>query len=78
MGRHRRNRRCKKNKKEYVYIPPVVEYIYNTIYKLEIKNSLIKHGGQGVFALEDIPENTCIGEYTGEKKHKTEFTPMKI
>ena len=70
MGRHRK----RKKKLEYVYIPPVVEYIYNTKYKLEIKDSLIKYGGQGVFALEDIPENTCIGEYTGEKKHKDDFT----
>ena len=62
-------RRKRKNKVEYVYTPPKIEYIYNTNYKLQVNNSLIKNGGLGVFTLEDIPNNQLIGEYIGEKKH---------
>ena len=68
MGRRRR----KKNK--YVYIPPKVEYIYNTDYDLAIKDSKIKNGGLGLFSNQDIDMNTNLGEYIGETKKTGAFT----
>ena len=65
MGR--RKHRRKHN--EYVYIPPKIEYIYNSNYNMKIDNSLIKNGGLGVFTLDNIPNNTLLGEYIGEKEH---------
>ena len=50
MGR--RKHRRKHN--EYVYIPPKIEYIYNSNYNMKIDNSLIKNGGLGVFTLDSI------------------------
>jgi hypothetical protein len=70
MGR----RRKRKNKIEYVYIPPKVEYVYNSDYNLKVDTSLIKNGGLGLFALEDIPKGVLLGEYIGEKKHTSQPT----
>tara|TARA_Y100000991_G_scaffold205087_1_gene181107 strand:+ start:540 stop:977 length:438 start_codon:yes stop_codon:yes gene_type:complete len=64
-----RKKKYTKKKNEYIYIPPKVEYVYNSNYKLKVDNSLIKHGGLGVFTEENIPKDTLIGEYIGEKKH---------
>ena len=66
MGRKKKYR---KKKNEYIYIPPKVEYVYNSNYKLKVDNSLIKYGGLGVFTEENIPKDTLIGEYIGDKKH---------
>ena len=66
MGRKKKYR---KKRNEYIYIPPKVEYVYNSNYKLKVDNSLIKYGGLGVFTEENIPKDTLIGEYIGEKKN---------
>ena len=62
----------KKNKKKikYVYNEPKIQYIYNTIYELEIKNSLIKNSGKGVFTKEKLQKNTHLGNYIGKKYPK--------
>tara|TARA_B100001971_G_scaffold196683_1_gene204726 strand:- start:2145 stop:2585 length:441 start_codon:yes stop_codon:yes gene_type:complete len=63
---NRRKRKKRKPKYNYVYIEPTPEYIYNANFKLEIKKSTIDCGGNGVFTLEPIKNNTIIGEYIGD------------
>tara|TARA_Y100000389_G_scaffold205145_2_gene264073 strand:+ start:1058 stop:1507 length:450 start_codon:yes stop_codon:yes gene_type:complete len=74
MGRRRKLNSKNKNKNQYTYIPPKIEYIYNNLYNLKIENSLIKNGGLGVFTLENIPKNALLGEYIGEFKHNNDTT----
>jgi len=69
MGR--RKRKCKH---DYVYNPPVPEYIYNSNFNLCIKNSNIPNGGLGVFTNEYIKQNEYLGNYTGEIKENERFT----
>lgn len=69
MGRRRR-----KPPKPYPYPLPKVEYVYNSAYSLEVKPSRITNGGLGVFTMEEIPANVALGEYCGEKRHKSEPT----
>ena len=59
-------RKKRKPKYNYVYVEPTPEYIYNANFKLEIKQSSIDCGGNGVFTLEPIKKNTVIGEYIGD------------
>ena len=63
----------KKRKNKYVYNEPKIEYIYNTVYELEIKNSLIKNSGKGVFTKEKLKKNTHLGNYIGKKYSKDVF-----
>jgi len=69
-----RKRKKTKNLSKDTYEPPVAEYVYNTNYNLKVDISLIKHGGLGLFTMENIPKNTFIGEYIGEVKHTDEPT----
>lgn len=55
----------KKPKHEYHYIEPIPSYYHTSKFNIEIRDSNIKQAGQGVFALEDIPENTLIDNYLG-------------
>lgn len=64
----------RKSKQVYKYIPPKIEYIYNSKFKLEIKSSSIKNAGLGVFANQFIPRNTLLGEYTGTLKTSDQFS----
>lgn len=72
-NRRNKKKRASKNKSDLFPLPEP-EYLYNSKYMLSIKDSLIKNGGLGVFALENIPENTLLGEYIGDKLHKTNPT----
>ena len=56
----------RKPKYEYKYVEPVPSYYHTSNFKIEIRDSNIKEAGQGVFALEDIPENTLIDHYMGD------------
>jgi hypothetical protein len=38
---------------------------------VSVRSSRIEKAGDGLFANEDIPEGTCIGEYTGERRSLT-------
>lgn len=58
-------RKQRKNKHEYQYVEPVPSYYHTSSYKIEIRPSTIEKAGQGVFTLEEIPENTLIDHYTG-------------
>lgn len=73
MGRGS-HRKKKKGKIPYKYIPPVIEYIYNTEFNLYIQESNIKNSGLGVFSNQLIPKNTYIGNYIGELKENGSFT----
>lgn len=73
MGRGKHRKR-KKSKIPYEYVPPKVEYIYNTEFNLCIQQSKIKNGGMGLFSNVDIPDNTYLGNYIGELKENNAFT----
>ena len=73
MGRGKHRKR-KKSKIPYEYVPPKVEYIYNTKFNLCIQQSKIKNGGMGLFSNVDIPDNTYLGNYIGELKENNAFT----
>lgn len=70
MGRHRK----RKKKHIYEYIPPKIEYNFNTEYNLIIEDSKIKYAGLGVFSNEKLKKNTYLGNYEGEKRHNDIFT----
>ena len=73
MGRGKHRKR-KKDKYSYEYIPPKVEYIYNTEFDLCIKESKIKNSGMGLFSNMNISKNTYLGNYIGEFKKHGSFT----
>ena len=65
-GKHR-----KKGKVLYEYVPPKVEYIYNTEFDLCIKKSRIKNSG--LFSNMNISKNTYLGNYIGELKKPGQY-----
>jgi len=73
MGRGK-HRKIKKGQVLYEYVPPKVEYIYNTEFDLCIKESNIKNGGFGLFSNQNIKKDTYIGDYIGEIKLNGSFT----
>jgi hypothetical protein len=51
----------------YKYIEPIPSFYHHSIFPLEIKQSTIPNAGLGVFSLTDIPKNTYIDGYYGDK-----------
>ena len=71
MGKKKKR---KKRQSNYKYIPPKIEYVYNSIFDLEIKKSMIKNAGLGVYAKENIKSKTLLGNYIGKKKTNDYFS----
>jgi hypothetical protein len=53
-------------------VEPMIKYINTTNFDLEIRPSLIKNAGFGIFTNQDLKKNILIGYYTGDKKNKND------
>ena len=65
-------RQIRRDISDKLYEPPIVSYDYTCVMvHVSVRSSRIEKAGDGLFANEDIPEGTCIGEYTGERRSLT-------